>query len=77
MKMRRIIVVDIHVDDDSVEFTYLWHIVSLYCSNGCKDKNNFAKLFAFAVKSNKTSRKKGGEPLRHLRSRLPALAFPH
>ena len=54
-------VVDIHVNDDSVEVANLWHVVSLYCSNGCKDKNNFAKLFAFAVKSNKTSREKSGK----------------
>ena len=69
-------VVDIHVNDDSVEVANLWHVVSLYCSNGCKDKNNFAKLFAFAVKSNKTSREKSGKPRRYLRSRLPAFAFP-
>ena len=54
-------VIDIHIYDDSVEFTYLWHIVSFYCSNGCKDKNNFAKLFVFAVKSNKMSREKSGK----------------
>ena len=53
-------VVDIHVNDDSVEVANLWHVVSFYCSNGCKDKKNFAKLFAFAVKSNKTSRKRAG-----------------
>jgi hypothetical protein len=33
-------------------------IAEFYRSNGCKDKNIFAKLYAFAVKSNKTSRKK-------------------
>ena len=47
MEMGRVVVIDIHIDDDTIEFTYFWHIFELNIS-ACKDTNYSLILQTFA-----------------------------
>ena len=44
MEVRRIVVGQIHRNDDSVEMANLWHVVSLFIDYDDKDINNFVNL---------------------------------
>jgi hypothetical protein len=68
--VRRIVVGQVHRDDNSVEVANLWHIVSFLLSCGCKDTKKFPKIFSFAVKSSKSLRKRSGV------SRVDILGLP-
>jgi len=56
MEVRRIVVGQVHRDDDSVEVANLWHNVSFYCSVGAKLSNCFQLLCDYRVKSYESGR---------------------